>query len=193
MGWDEAYRDPEPAPWDIGRPQPEIVRLEESTSIVGSVIDVGCGTGENALYLASRGHETLGIDVSETAIARGRAKASERGLAVEFVAGDVLELSSLQLRFDTAIDVGCFHTFSDDDRDRYRDSVRSAVRPGGILHLLCFSDREPGEWGPRRVSRTAIETSFATGWDVESIEETRFAHRLGPDGALAWRARIRRT
>jgi SAM-dependent methyltransferase len=193
MSFDAAYRMAGAAPWDIGAPQPEIVRLSEAGSIEGAVIDIGCGSGENALYLAAQGHPVLGVDSAPTAIVRARAKAQERGLPAEFVVGDVLDLDVLGRTFDTAVDVGCFHVFDDSDRVRYVSSVGRIVRTGGRLHLLCFSDAQPGSWGPRRVREVEIETSFAAGWTIEGLERVRFATSMGPDGMHAWLATLQRT
>lgn len=137
------------APWDIGEPQPEIVRLAESGAIEGTVLDLGCGTGENALYLAAGGHEVWGIDFIPTAIERARDKAQKRGLAVHFEVGDALKLDGLSRTFDTVIDSGLFHVFDDELRPRYVRSLARAVSPGGVVHLLCFSDQEPPGEGPR--------------------------------------------
>jgi ubiquinone/menaquinone biosynthesis C-methylase UbiE len=115
MGFEFAYRYGTP-PWDIGRAQDAIVRLAEEGLIAGDVIDVGCGTGENALYLASRGISVLGVDAAPTAIARAREKAQLRGSSATFLVADALALEGLGRTFDTAIDCGLFHTFSDADR-----------------------------------------------------------------------------
>src|ERR1051325_4741714 len=107
------------APWDIPGPQPVFVALEESGAIQGSVLDAGCGTGENALYLASRGHEAWGIDFVPVAVERAEEKARERGIAAQFRVADALRLGELGRTFDTVIDCGLFHTFSDEERPRY--------------------------------------------------------------------------
>ena len=109
----------------------------------------GCGTGENALYLASRGIDVTGVDWSERAIGAARTKAADRGLGVDFIAADALDLAALGRTFDSALDSGLFHTFDDEARRRYVASLATVVRPTGTLHLLCFSEREPGDWGPR--------------------------------------------
>jgi SAM-dependent methyltransferase len=103
MGFDGAYRSGTP-PWDIGRPQPAVIRLAEEGAIAGSVIDVGCGTGENALFLADRGHEVTGLDASPTAIARAREKAAARRSSATFLVADALELPGLGRTFDVAVD-----------------------------------------------------------------------------------------
>jgi SAM-dependent methyltransferase len=194
MGFEWAYRNGEP-PWDIGRPQTAFVCLAELGAVAGSVIDVGCGTGENALYLASLGHEVTGVDAAPTAIARARETAHARGVTAAFLVGDALDLSTVGRTFDVAVDSGLFHVFSDADRLRYERSLRGALRPGGRYFMLCFSDREPGTTGPRRVSQAEIRDTFSEGWRVDSIVSEHFATRdgsLGPEGPDAWLASLTR-
>src|SRR5688572_20222374 len=81
--WDASYQDG-PAPWDIGGPQPAVVRLAAAGGFVGTVLDAGCGTGENTLHIASLGLAVLGVDVAETALAMARAAAETRGVQAEF-------------------------------------------------------------------------------------------------------------
>jgi SAM-dependent methyltransferase len=190
--WDAAYQG-QPPPWDIGRPQPAVIRLADAGRFRGRVLDAGCGTGENALELAARGLEIWGIDVSPTAIDMARAKAADRGLAATFVVGDTLELELLRQTFDTVLDCGLFHTFDDDLRPRYVRSLASAVTPGGLVHLMCFSELEPWGGGPRRVTQAELRAAFAGGWRVISIEPDRFDTLLHPAGARAWLATFERS
>jgi 2-polyprenyl-3-methyl-5-hydroxy-6-metoxy-1,4-benzoquinol methylase len=192
MGFEWAYRSGEP-PWDIGRPQPAIVRLAEEGAINGSVLDVGCGTGENALYLAARGLDVVGVDAAPTAIERAGAKATERSIRVEFRVADALALEGLGRTFDVAIDCGLFHTFSDADRIRFERSLHATLRPGARYFLLCFNEHQPGDMGPRRVTEREIRATFARRWTVDSIVEERFAARLADGGASAWLASLTRT
>lgn len=193
--WDAAYAADAPPPWDIGRPQPGFARLAEEGLLSGRVIDVGCGTGEQVLLAASHGADAAGIDLSSRAIATARAKAAERGLAARFDVGDALQLVRLQASFDTIIDCGLFHTFSDNDRPRYVASLASVLDAGGRCYLMCFSERQPGDFGPRRVTQDELRRSFAGGWTVESIEADAFDINpgLGTLRAAAWRAAIRRS
>ena len=163
------------APWDIGRPQKAFIDV--AGQITGSILDAGCGTGENALYFASRGQKVTGIDFLAEPIQRAQRKATERGLSATFLVMDALALKDLPEVFDTVIDSGLVHVFSDDDRRRYVEGLASVLKPGGRLFLLCFSDEEPGEQGPRRVTRKEIEDAFAEGWVVESIEPSRYEVR----------------
>jgi cyclopropane fatty-acyl-phospholipid synthase-like methyltransferase len=177
--------------WEIGRPQQAL--LDMADQITGSVLDSGCGTGENALFFASRGQKVTGIDFLAEPIAIAKRKAAERGLTAAFLVMDALALKALPEVFDSVIDSGLFHVFSDDDRKRYVEGLASVLKPGGRLFLLCFSDDEPGDQGPRRVSKTEIEQAFAEGWGVESIEPSRFEVRPQPNdisfsdgGPKAW-------
>jgi SAM-dependent methyltransferase len=188
--WDEAYAE-DSAPWDIGRPQAAWVRLADAGEIVSPVLDSGCGTGEHALLFANRGHKVLGVDVSETAIGRARAKAKRRGLDVEFVVGDVLALDRLNRSFRTIVDSGVFHVFDDADRVRYVASLAAVLESDGVLHLLCFSDHTPGTDGPRRITQSELRDSFADGWRLERIEASEIEVRPDWGGpAHAWLGRI---
>jgi SAM-dependent methyltransferase len=193
--WDEAYSGDTPPPWDIGHPQPVFVRLADQGLLAGRVLDSGCGTGEHTLLAAARGADATGIDVSARAIGLARAKAAERGSAARFETGDVLRLGDLGPTFDTIIDSGVFHVFDDQDRARYVASLASALRPGGRCYLICFSDRQPGDAGPRRVSQDELRAAFGDGWAVASIEaETFEVNRavFGFPSAQAWLAVLER-
>jgi 2-polyprenyl-3-methyl-5-hydroxy-6-metoxy-1,4-benzoquinol methylase len=156
------------------------------------VLDAGCGTGENALELARRGLTVWGIDAAARAIQSAQTKAEDRGLSATFVVGDALDLASLGGRFESVLDCGLFHTFSDETQARYVDSLRDVVKVGGVVFVLCFSDLEPWGGGPRRLTQAGIRAAFAEGWKVDSIEPERFATRIHDDGARAWLSRIRR-
>jgi cyclopropane fatty-acyl-phospholipid synthase-like methyltransferase len=192
--WDEAYQH-ENTPWDIGRPQPAIVRIAEWGGFIEPVLDSGCGSGENALLAASMGLEVKGVDLSQTAIERARGKARQRGLSVEFIVGDVLALDQidrLEPPFRTIIDTGCFHTFVNADRPLYASSLAAVTETGAVLHLLCFSEDTPGTDGPRRVTQGQIFTTFSGDWQVETIEPETFSVSnlwSGP-APSAWLARI---
>ena len=187
-GFEEAYAGA--PPWETGQPQPEIVRLAEQGEIRGDVLDVGCGTGENALYLADCDHKVVGLDASPTAIDRATEKGRKRGLDATFRVCDALKLSECDRQFDTVIDSGLFHVFSDSERPIFVDGLQSRLHQEGRYHMLCFSDHEPGTWGPRRVSRDEIKATFTRGWTVDEIQPVRFELNIESGGVHAWRATI---
>ena len=191
--WDASYRGG-PAPWDIGHPQSAVLRLASEGAFAGPVLDAGCGTGENALHIASLGWSVLGVDVAETALAMARDKAKNRGIEVEFAAEDAFQLERLGRRFKTVLDCGLFHTFDEDDeRKRYVASLASVTEHDGILYVLCFSDESP-DTGPHPVSQKELRAAFSSGagWNVIAIEPDRIETRIHEHGAPAWLATIKR-
>jgi len=173
-------------PWDIGRPQGEIIRLAEEGEIRGAVLDAGCGTGENALFLSDLGYEVTGIDAAGAAIRKAKEKSRGRRVPAVFLEWDALEIPGLGKRFDTIIDCGLFHVFSDEERPLYVKVLSMVLVPCGTLRMLCFSEMEPGDWGPRRVTQREIREAFDRGWRVGSIREARFETNLGTECCRAW-------
>ena len=192
LPWDASYHDG-PAPWDIGRPQPAVVRLAAEGGFAGAVLDAGCGTGENALYVASLVPSVLGVDVAETALGIARTKALDRGLNVEFAAADAFALERLGRTFETVLDCGLFHTFDGDERPGYVASLAAVTGNGGTLYVLCFSDDGP-DLGPHPISEEELRAAFnpGNGWNVAAIKPDRVQTRYHEDGAPAWLATIKR-
>jgi ubiquinone/menaquinone biosynthesis C-methylase UbiE len=167
--------------------------LAAEGGLAGAVLDAGCGTGENALRVASLGLSVLGVDVAETALAMAREKAADRGIEVEFAAADAFQLERLGRRFETVLDCGLFHTFDGDERPRYVASLASVTEHGGTLYVLCFSDEGP-DTGPHPIRQDELRAAFnpGTGWHVAAIEPDRVQTRFHDDGAPAWFATIQR-
>ena len=182
--FDSAYRGT--PPWDIGRPQKEFVELVRRGEITGSVLDIGCGTGEHALFFAGEGYEVWGIDSSPLAIGKAKEKAAGRGLHVQFLVLNALDLSSLNRKFGTATDSGLFHTLSDEDRPLFVDNLAAVLSPGGKYFMLCFSDLEPAGYGPRRITKREIQESFRDGWSINYIRAAVFESRTRTEGPRAW-------
>jgi SAM-dependent methyltransferase len=173
--FDSAYEGT--PPWDIGHPQPAFLAVAQSGALVGRVLDVGCGTGEHALMAAELGFDATGIDSSPKAIRLAENKARERSLYPRFLVADALELESRGGQYDTVLDCGLFHVFDDRDRARFVRSLSSIVAPDGRYFMLCFSDQQPGDWGPRRVSKAEIQSSFGFS-------------RASPMGGASCRSRV---
>ena len=186
------------APWDIGRPQAGFLAILDQ--VMSPVLDAGCGTGDTAIHLASLGHTVIAFDYLDEPIRRARAKATERGVAVDFRVADALALGDWPERFNTAIDSGLFHVFNDDDRRRYVAGLATVLNHSGRLFLQCFSDAEPAGFGPRRIARADLEAAFADGWKIESIAATRFELNPKFDGTVfsdggpkCWFVQVQRT
>lgn len=185
--WDESYAGP-PPPWDIGRPQPAFAKLAEAGALTGALLDAGCGTGEHTILAACHGAGALGIDISRRSIEMARRKSADRGIDARFRVSDARHLGTLGETFDTVIDSGLFHVFDDDARSQYVAGVSEVLREGGHLHLMCFSDCQPGDWGPRRVTEDELRTAFRSGWQIDSLTADRFDINpgLGMSTAESW-------
>lgn len=185
------------APWEIGRPQMAFVAAADR--IGHRVLDAGCGSGDLALWLATRGHAVTGIDFLEAPLVVAREKAVRLGLPVNFLRIDATEVGTLPERFDAVTDSGMFHSFDDSARTAYVSALGRLLEPGARVFILCMSPDEPGSHGPRRVSAEEIRATFADGWVIESIEPARFevvpgipGAEFGPGGARAQFVTIRR-
>jgi ubiquinone/menaquinone biosynthesis C-methylase UbiE len=159
-----------------------------------AVLDAGCGTGENALHVASLGLHVLGVDVAATALSIAREKAARRGIDAEFVVADAFHLHRLGRVFETVLDCGLLHTFDSDERRDYVASLASVTGRGGHLYVLCFSDVGPDACGPHPMSQEELRAAFrrSGGWSVASVSPERLRTRFDAQGAPAWLAKIER-
>ena len=140
--------------------------LDAATERLEALFETGTGRilGDDAFRL----YDTFGLPVELTV-----EMAAERGVAVEFLVKDATTMGDWGERFDSVIDCGLFHVFSDEDRRRYVEGLATVLKSSGRLFLMCFSDEEPGTQGPRRVSKKELHAAFAEGWSIESVEPTR--------------------
>ncbi len=164
MEFEEAYREGN-LPWDIGEPQPALAELVDAGWCVGTVLDAGCGTGELALAVATRGHEVLGVDLAHAAVERAEQKAAERGLSATFRAADI---TSLEGAFDTVLDSGLLHSLPPEDQSRYLAMLGRVCRDR--VAILCFADR-PGARTPNGagVTETRLLELFAPDWRIDEV------------------------
>lgn len=171
----DAYDGAEPPPWDIGVPNGDLVKLFDELPLSGSALDLGCGTGENALELARRGIDAWGLDSTPAAIAAAEKKKASRGLSATFVQGDALDLAPLGRTFDAVVDCGLFHVLTDDERRRYVEELGKVLRPGGRHVMLGFATN-PSGIGPRGYSPEELRAHFA-GWREALVRGTTFQAR----------------
>ena len=186
ISWEDAYNAR--PPWDIGRPQPAFLELVRAGELnIGGVLDVGCGTGENALYLAEKGFSVVGVDLATRAIDAAKAKSTERKLKVDFRIANALSLEFKNDYFDNAIDSGLFHTFNDSNRVDFAREIARVLKTGGKYFMLCFSDKEPTNWGgPRRITKEEIATTFSPLFNINYIRDAYFATRIHNNGGRAY-------
>lgn len=169
------------APWDIGEAQPAVVALAESGALGGNVLDVGCGPGDNAIFLAGRGHRVTGVDGSETALAKARQRAAEHGVDVDFVRDDATTLDGVPEGMDTVLDSALYHCLSGEQRSAYAAALHRVTEPGAALHLFCFADGAQGLQVPMVVSQDDLRENLGAHWDIRSIEPTDYTAALTLD------------
>jgi len=193
----DAYRHS--PPWDVPFAQPAL--CEVVNRLHGRLLDAGCGTGENAIYMAERGCDVVGLDFTDAAITAAKHKAASRNVpGIRWEVADARELTERDWQFDSIVDCGLYHCFDPQPRQQYLAGLRHVAAEGCLLMLLCFSDREPEGKGPRRVSREELDRDFSDGWTIEAVDAVVFAVRddlpegyFSPGGPHAWRLLARRT
>lgn len=168
--FNDAYKT-RTAPWVIGEPQPAIVELQRAGWIRSKVLDVGCGTGEHTILLTRLGYDVLGIDFAPNAVEQARANAAQQGVDARFEVADAMNLGA-EPGYQTIVDSALFHIFGDADRARYVSGLHTAVRAGGLVHVLALSDAGRG-FGPQ-VSEAQIRAAFGAGWELEALDTTTY-------------------
>jgi SAM-dependent methyltransferase len=170
-------------PWDTKAPSESVIAWQTGGWVHGDVLDIGCGFGDNAIFLARNGPTVTGLDISPTALITAEQRAENAGVGVKFAAADSTKLDGYTDAFDTVIDVGLFHSLDDDGRRSYAAAVHRATRPGATLLLSCFSDANPvgKEWRPAVSEETLRDVLGDAGWDVVSLEPATVRGEL--DGA----------
>lgn len=197
VNWEEHYQaDDGPLPWDIGTPSPDLVNYFEGLREPPvQVLEIGCGTGTNALWMAEKGSKVLATDISPTAIEKARKKQEESGVGVDFRVSNILEEAPLEdSSVDFVFDRGVYHTMSLDSRPMFINAVANILRSGG--HWLCLAgsadeEREPDAPGPPQLKVSELVVLAEEHFEVHSVSRTCF---ILPDGVsrLAWRVLYQR-
>lgn len=176
--------------WDSSEPRPEVVELAACRS-PGRVLDLGCGTGSNSLYLASLGWEVVGADFTSKAIETASSRAGASGSSARFVVADVTRLRAdgISGSFDLVIDIGCYHAVPASLRDAYRTEVAAVTRAGGDLYVAGISE-PPATWRLLGAGAgvTAGELSQRFGADFDLVDQRQVAPPARPPKRLIGRA-----
>jgi ubiquinone/menaquinone biosynthesis C-methylase UbiE len=173
-------------PWDIDGPQPAIVELADAGEFTGQVLDVGCGPGDNAIFLASRGMGVTGLDCAPSAVNEARARATAKGVHVTFDLADATELTGYEDAFDTVLDSALYHCLTEEERHQYVSALTRSTRPDARLHLLCFSTEGPQIVPARHlVSETNLRETLRRDWAIERLELAPYTMACTPNGLHA--------
>lgn len=180
--WQELYKNQptESMPWYYPSIDPDLERALSARKLSsGRALDLGTGPATQAMALAERGFEVVGSDLSDEAITQAQQRYSARNARVRFVQDDILD-SKLTGQFDVVFDRGCFHVLAPEHRPRYAQTLATLVKPEGHVFLKCFSEDQPGDLGPYRLSPREIEATFKPAFEILSIERTIYQGTLDP-------------
>ena len=190
--WEERYRTGD-TPWDTGEPSSELQRVIAEEHIRPCrVIEMGCGSGTNAVWLAQQGFEVTAVDLSSLAITRAREHAASEGAKVDFLCADVLNLPDVGT-YDFVFDRGCYHVVRRLDVQSYQRTLRQVTHPGSIGLVLAGNAREPHEPGPPVVAEHEIREELGAVFVIVWLREFRFdqVEKVGVR-FLAWSCFVRR-
>lgn len=181
--WERLYRSSEASqlPWYTTELDPDIASgLRAHGPSRGRILDLGTGPGTHAVGLAHLGYDVVATDISPSAIRAAKARARKSGVAAEFRVDNILNSSLPAGAFDAVVDRGTFHVLPPEARPRYAATVHRILRPHGLLYLKTFSDKQPGDEGPYRLSPGELRAYFLDAFDIVSIEDSEFQGTLTP-------------
>ncbi|HVX64461.1 MAG TPA: class I SAM-dependent methyltransferase [Pirellulales bacterium] len=185
--WENRYRMGD-TPWDTGRPSAELVAVLDSGAIQPCrALELGCGTGTNAVYLALRDFSVTAVDLSAAAIARAQSRARDEQVVVDFLVDDICNLHAALESFDFVFDRGCYHCARRDNLPGFLATLKRATKPGAKYLLLAGNANEQTEApGPPRVHEHEIRTELGALFSVDWIRQFRFEDPGGVEGPLGW-------
>ncbi|MFF0146210.1 methyltransferase family protein [Amycolatopsis sulphurea] len=188
IDFEQVYRGTRPIapriPWDIGEPQPVLVALEAAGGFSGEVLDIGCGPGDNAAFLTTRGYHVTGLDSSPAGVTEARARAAGKGLDISFGQADATRLDGYEGRFDTVLDSALYHCLDEETRPAYLAALVRATRPGARLHILCFPDTVPENYPvPDRITEQSLRETVGQGWTITRLAQATYTTALTREDA----------
>jgi methyl halide transferase len=191
--WDARYQSESPPGWDTGRPSSELKSMVEQGLLRPCrVLELGCGTGVNSVYLASQGFDVTAIDLAPTALKAAEQRAREAGVKARWIQANVLNPPELE-PFDFIFDRGCYHGVRRQSATGYVETIKALCRPAGRVLILAGNANERAAGGPPRVDETDLVRDFAEAFDFVHLKEMWFdTADEEAKGALAWSLLLRR-
>ena len=195
--WDERYAE-QNTPWDTGNPSTELQRILGEFDVPRArALELGCGTGTNAIFLAQQGFEVTAVDISSLAIEKAQGKAAQAGVDVALLAADLANMSDIGPPFSFVFDRGVYHTCRRDNLNGFVETLRKTLAPGGLYLTIAGNANEvrPNEEGPPRVTVEEIARELASWLDLVQLREMRFDRAIidgHPERPLGWSALFRR-
>jgi SAM-dependent methyltransferase len=191
--WQQSYEQGT-TPWDSGLIDPALRAVIEAREVTPcKTLEVGCGTGTNAIYLAQAGFDVTATDFAPLAIEKARAKATAAGMRIDFQVADLAELNVPAASIEFLFDRGCYHCLRREGRlSDYQKMVKQVVKPGGRILILCGNADSPHEYGPPKVSATEVCSDFEKLCRIERLSAYHFEDVGGTEGPLAWQVLMTR-
>lgn len=184
--WNRRYQEGD-TPWDSGLPSRELGRVLADESLrPGRALELGCGTGTNAVFLAQQGFEVTAIDLSELALKQAQQRAERAGRVIRFLQADVCNFPWQGEPFDFVFDRGCYHCARRIDLPGFLETLRKVTKPGSLYLVLTGNANEQSDEGPPRLHEHEIRAELGELFDVNGIREFRFQDAGGVDGPLGW-------
>lgn len=181
--WERLYRSSEvdQLPWYTTALDADIAGgLKAHGPANGRVLDLGTGPGTHAVGLARLGYDVTATDISKTAVESAKTCAKENRLQVTCLVDNVLNSKLPDASFDAVVDRGTFHVLLPKARPLYVTTVHRILRPRAMMYVKTFSDKEPGDWGPYRLSPGELRSYFRDRFVVMSIEDSVFQGTIEP-------------
>jgi methyl halide transferase len=190
--WDTVYRSGTP-PWDVGKPHAELVRvLDEYKLHPQTVLEIGCGTGADAILLARHRFEVTAIDCSPIAIERARLRAERQDALIHFVLADIFDFVRTAGQFDMVYDSGVYHALRQVNLDRYLDVLWRVTRPGSYYLCMAGAPNETAEEGPPQVTEDEIHNELGRLFEFVHLRPIRLESPTHPEGHPGWSCLMRR-
>jgi len=186
LDWDALYREGTPT-WETGAASPELVRLvEEGVITRGTVLEIGCGTGADAIYLVKKGFEVTAVDSAPTAIERARVRAENEDALPRLLLADVFEFAPTAGQFDFVYDRGFYHYIRQFELDRYLDTLWRVTRPGSWYLTLAGAPRTAGEGGPPQVTSRQLYNELGRLFEMVRLDQCRLTSPYAEKGYPGW-------